>query len=139
MSIDANSLSLNSGTIEDSTDNAIDAVLNHKAVAANAGHKVDGVRPDLAATAGAVANGTTLTLTYEEPLNGSSTPEATAFTVSGGDQARMVTGVRVSGSKVELTLDPAVEQGETGIRVSYTVPTGMGASPAPRRGGQRSS
>ena len=128
VSIDANSLSLNSGTIKDSTDD-IDAVLNHRAVAANAGHKVDGVRPDLAATGGAVANGTTLTLTYDEPLDGSSMPAASAFTVSGGNQARTVTGVRVSGSTVELTVDPAVEQAETGIRVSYTVPTGMGVSP----------
>ena len=128
VSIDANSLSLNSGTIKDSTDD-IDAVLNHRAVAANAGHKVDGVRPDLAATGGAVANGTTLTLTYDEPLDGSSMPAASAFTVAGGNQARTVTGVRVSGSTVELTVDPAVEQAETGIRVSYTVPTGMGVSP----------
>ena len=128
VSIDANSLSLNSGTIKDSTDDT-DAVLNHRAVAANAGHKVDGVKPELAATGGAVVNGTTLTLTYDEPLDGSSTPEASTFTVAGGSQSRTVTGVRVSGSTVELTLDPAVEQGEMGIRVSYSVPTGMGASP----------
>ena len=128
VSIDANSLSLNGGTIKDSTDD-IDAVLNHRAVAANAGHKVDGVKPDLATAGAAVANGATLTLTYDEPLDGTSMPAASAFTVAGGSQSRTVTGVRVSGSAVELTLDPAVEQGETGIRVSYTVPTGMGASP----------
>ena len=128
VSIEANSLSLNRGTIKDSTDD-IDAVLNHRAVAANAGHKVDAVKPELAATAGAVANGTTLTLTYDEPLDGTSMPAASAFTVAGGSQSRTVSGVRVSGSTVELTVDPAVEQGETGIRVSYTVPTGMGASP----------
>ena len=129
VSIDANSLSLNSGTIKDSADDAIDAVLNHKAVAANARHQVDGVKPDLAASGGAVANGTKLTLTYNEQLDGSSTPGASAFTVSGGDQSRTITAVRVSGSAVELTLDPAVEQGETGISLSYAVPTGMGASP----------
>ena len=130
VSIDANSLSLNSGTIKDSdsTDD-IDAVLNHRAVAANAGHKVDGVKPELATAGGAVANGATLTLTYDEPLDGTSMPAASAFTVAGGSQSRTVTGVRVSGSAVELTVDPAVEQGETGIRVSYTVPTGIGASP----------
>ena len=128
VSIEANSLSLNSGTIKDGTDD-IDAVLNHRAVAANAGHKVDGVRPELETTGGAVANGTNLTLTYDEPLDGSSMPPASSFTVSGGNQSRTVTGVRVSGSTVELTVDPAVEQAETGIRVSYTVPTGMGASP----------
>ena len=128
VSIEANSLSLNGGTIKDSTDD-IDAVLNHRAVAANSGHKVDGVKPDLATAGAAVANGATLTLTYDEPLDGTSMPAASAFTVAGGSQSRTVTGVRVSGSKVELTLDPAVEQGETGIRVSYTVPTGVGASP----------
>ena len=128
VSIDANSLSLNRGTIKDSTDD-IDAVLNHRAVAANAGHKVDGVKPELATAVGAVANGATLTLTYDEPLDGTSMPAASAFTVAGGSQSRTVSGVRVSGSTVELTVDPAVEQGETGIRVSYTVPTGMGASP----------
>ena len=128
VSIDANSLSLNRGTIKDSTDD-IDAVLNHRVVAANAGHKVDGVKPDLAIAGAAVANGATLTLTYDEPLDGTSMPAASAFTVAGGSQSRTVTGVRVSGSTVELTVDPAVEQGETGIRVSYTVPTGMGASP----------
>ena len=125
--IEANSLSLNRGTIKDSTDD-IDAVLNHRAVAANAGHKVDGVKPELATAGGAVANGATLTLTYDEPLDGTSMPAASAFTVAGRSQSRTVTGVRVSGSTVELTVDPAVEQGETGIRVSYTVPTGMGAS-----------
>ena len=128
VSIEANSLSLNSGTIKDSTDD-IDAVLNHRAVAANAGHKVDGVKPELATAVGAVANGATLTLTYNEPLDGTSMPAASTFTVAGGSQSRTVSGVRVSGSTVELTVDPAVEQGETGIRVSYTVPTGMGASP----------
>ena len=128
MSIDANSLSLNRGTIKDSTDD-IDAVLNHRAVAANAGHKVDGVKPELATAVGAVANGATLTLTYDEPLDGTSMPAASTFTVAGGSQSRTVSGVRVSGSTVELTVDPAVEQAETGIRVSYTVPTGMGASP----------
>ena len=28
-----------------------------------------------------------------------------------------------------LTLNPAVEHGDTGIRVSYTVPTGVGTNP----------
>ena len=36
---------------------------------------------------------------------------------------------RVSGSTVELTLDSVVEHGETGIKVSYKVPRGVGASP----------
>ena len=42
---------------------------------------------------------------------------------------RSVSGVSVSGRVVTLTLNPAVEQGDTGIRVSYAVPTGVGANP----------
>ena len=51
------------------------------------------------------------------------------FTVAGGDAARTVSNVAVSGRVVTLALDPAVEHGETGITVSYTVPTGTGATP----------
>ena len=116
--IGANQLGLNSGTIKDAAEN--DAVLDHQAVAANANHKVDGVKPALAATGGAVVDGTTLTLTYDESLDGSSTPVPGDFTVSGGDRARTVTGVRVNGSGVELTLDVGAEHGEAGIQVSYT-------------------
>ena len=85
-----------------------------------AGHKVDGVKPELAASGGAVVDGTTLRLTYSEPLGGSSTPEAGDFTVTGGDRARTVTRVTVSGSTVVLTLDTAAEHLEAGIQVSYT-------------------
>ena len=110
--------SLSGGTIRDGAGH--NAVLDHQAVAANASHKVDGVKPALAATGGAVVDGTTLTLTYDEPLDGSSTPVPGDFTVSGGDRARAVTGVRVNGSAVELTLDVGTEHGEAGIQVSYT-------------------
>ena len=116
--IGANQLGLNGGTIKDAAEN--DAVLDHQAVAANASHKVDGVNPELAATGGAVVNRTTLTLTYDEALDGGSRPETGDFTVSGGDRARTVTAVRVNGSGVELTLDVGAEHGEAGIQVSYT-------------------
>ena len=127
VSIDANSLSLNGGTIKDASKNSAD--LDHDGLAADSGHKVDGAGPDLAETGGAVVDGATLTLTFDEPLDRGSAPEASAFRVAGGDTSRTVTGVALSGSAVLLTLDPAVEQGETGIRVSYTVPTGTGVSP----------
>ena len=110
--------SLSGGTIRDGAGH--NAVLDHQAVAANASHKVDGVKPALAATGGAVVDGTTLTLTYDESLDGSSTPVPGDFTVSGGDRVRAVTGVRVNGSAVELTLDVGAEHGEAGIQVSYT-------------------
>ena len=110
--------SLSGGTIRDGAGH--NAVLDHEAVAPQAGHKVDAVKPELAATGGAAVNGTTLTLTYDEPLDGSSTPVTGDFTVSGGDRVRAVTGVRVNGSAVELTLDVGAEHGEVGILASYT-------------------
>ena len=110
--------SLSGGTIEDEADN--NAELGHDGVAADSGHKVDAVKPELAATGGVVVDGTTLTLTYDEALDGSSTPATGGFTVSGGDRVRTVTGVRVNGSAVELTLDVGAEHGEAGIQVSYT-------------------
>ena len=110
--------SLSGGTIRDGPGN--NAVLDHDRLAADAGHKVDAVKPQLAATGGAVADGTTLTLAYDEPLDGSSAPVPGGFTVTGGDQARTVFDAAVSGSAVALTLDPAVEHGEAGIQVSYT-------------------
>ena len=125
VSIEADSLS--GGTIRDPSMNH--AVRSHPAVAAETGQKVDGIRPKLATTDGAVANGTTLTLAYSEPLDSSSLPANDAFSVTGGNETRTVTGVRVNGSGVELTVDPAVEHGESGLRVSYTVPTGTGANP----------
>ena len=110
--------SLSGGTIEDTSDNP--AMLDHDGLAANAGHKVDGVKPELASTGGAVVDGTMLTLTYDEPLDGSSTPASGDFTVSGGDQTRTVSRVSVTGSTVVLTLDTGAEHLEAGIEVSYT-------------------
>ena len=114
--VEANSLS--GGTIRDGAGN--NAVRDHEAVAPQAGHKVDAVQPELAASGEAVVNGTTLTLTYDEPLDRSSTPASGDFTVAGGDQTRTVTRVSVSGSTVVLTLDVSADHGETGIQVSYT-------------------
>ena len=116
MGVEADSLS--GGTIRDEARN--NAELDHDGLAADSGHKVDGVRPRLAASGGAVVDGTTLTLTYDEALDGGSSPVSGDFTVSGGDRARAVTGVRVNGSAVELTLDVGAEHGEAGIQVSYT-------------------
>ena len=110
--------SLSGGTIRDEARN--NAELDHDGLAADSGHKVDGVRPRLAASGGAVVDGTRLTLTYDEALDGGSRPVSGDFTVSGGDRVRAVTGVRVNGSAVELTLDVGAEHGEAGIQVSYT-------------------
>ena len=115
MSIEAGRIALNGGTIEDEAENA--AVLDHEAVAPQPGHKVDGVRPVFVSAA---VDGASLTLTYGEALDPGSRPAPGDFTVQVDGTARSVSGVSVSGSVVILTLNPAVEHGDTGIRVSYT-------------------
>ena len=117
VSIEADSLS---GTIRDSANE--DAMLTHVAVEDDAGHKVDGVKPVFES---ASVNGTTLTLTYGEALDGSSTPVALAFTVNVAGSGRGVSRVAVSGSAVTLTLDPPVTPGQT-VRITYRAP---GANP----------
>ena len=122
--MEANRLTLNGGTIKDEADNA--AELAHEALAPQAGHRVDGVRP---AFVSAAVDGSSLTLTYGEALDGGSRPASGDFTVEVDGTGRSVSGVSIGGSVVTLFLNPAVEHGDTGIRVSYTVPTGVGANP----------
>ncbi len=116
VSIAAGRIDLNGGTIKDEADN--DAVLDHEAVAPQAGHKVDGVRP---AFLSAAVDGSSLTLTYGEALDESSTPATDAFTVTVAGSGRTVTGVSVSGRAVTLTLASAVTDGQE-VTVTYTVP-----------------
>ena len=124
VSIEAGRIALNRGTIEDEAENA--AELDHEALATQAGHQVDGVRPSFLSAA---VDGSSLTLTYGEGLDGGSSPASGDFTVEVGGSGRSVSGISISGSVVTLTLNPAVEHGDTGIRVSYTVSTGVGANP----------
>ena len=65
-------------------------------------------------------DGSSLTLTYGAALDEGSRPAPGDFTVEVDGAGRSVSGVSVSGSVVTLTLNPAVEHGDTGIRVSYT-------------------
>ena len=115
VSIEADRIALNGGTIEDEAENAAELV--HEAVAPQVGHKVDGVRP---AFVSAAVDGSSLTLTYREALDEGSRPLPGDFTVQVEGSGRSVSGVSVSDTVVTLTLNPAVEHGDTGIRVSYT-------------------
>ena len=115
VSIEAGRIALNGGTIEDEAENA--AELAHEALATQAGHKVDGVRP---AFSSAAVDGASLTLTYGEALDGGSRPAPGDFSVEVDGSGRSVSAVSVRGSVVTLTLDPAVEHGDTGIRASYS-------------------
>ena len=127
VSIEAGRIDLNGGTIEDQAGNAADREYPTAEARNNqSNHRVDGVRPVLVSTA---VDGASLTLSYGEALDGGSRPTTGDFTVEVDGSGRSVTGVSISGSVVTLTLNPAVEHGDTGIRVSYTVPTGVGANP----------
>ena len=76
----------------------------------------------------ATVYGATLTLTYDEVLDGDSTPATTAFAVTVGGTDRGIDGVSVKSSNLTLTLASAVTSDDT-VTVSYTVPVEAGASP----------
>lgn len=65
VAVPANALTLNGGSIRDSAD--VEADLTREAVAADAGHKVDGVRPTFV-SASVPAAGTTVVLEYSEDI-----------------------------------------------------------------------
>ena len=76
-----------------------------------------------------MVDGTTLTLTFDENLDGESVPAESAFRVVGVSSTRAgsrtlytVDDVGVAGMKVTLTLGETVDPGTTGITVTYTKP-----------------
>ena len=75
----------------------------------------------------ATVDGATLTLTYNESLDGDSTPAPGAFVVTVGGDARTIDSVAISSSTVLLTLASVVTADDT-VAVSYTEPTGDPAS-----------
>ncbi len=99
--------------------NAVDAALTVRLA------DVDDVSPVLT---DANVNGDALTLTFGEPLDGSSVPAPSAFSATVDGDARGISDVSLSGGAVTLTLASAVVSGET-VTVGYTVPTGANARP----------
>ena len=121
ISIEANKLTLNGGTITKSGDSTVDAVLTHSAVGIDSSHKVDGVRPTLV---GAVTStdGTKVILTFSEDLN-AAVPTNTPFTVKVGNVSVSLGGTpAVSNLEVTLTLAAAVTTDQA-VTVSYADPT----------------
>ena len=116
VSIAANALSLNSGTIRDSANR--NASRTHGALADDENHRVDGVKPVLQM---AVVDETILTLTYDEPL-AQPAPRASAFftvavTHPGG--GRYAPEIVVDGSVMTVTLwDPVLAGEEVTVKFS---------------------
>ncbi len=105
-------------SITDSANNAAD--LSHAGVAADVEHQVDGVAPTLTS---AVFQATSLVLTFDETLAGSSVPDRGAFSVSvDGGAGALPAAVSVSGTTATLTLAAAVRATQS-VTVSYTRPS----------------
>ena len=125
IAIAADKLTLNGGAI---TVTGKTVALDHAAVAADAAHKVDGVRPAVTAAA-VVSDGAKVELTFGEALNESETPDKTAFAVTTStSETPAVASVTVDGATVTLAVAPSVRKGAT-VAVAYTAPSGVGAMP----------
>ena len=74
----------------------------------------------------ATVDGTTLTITFDEPLDTGETPDKSAFAVTVAGSSRGLDTVSVSGSLVTLTLVTAALAGEV-VTVDYTAPSGATA------------
>ena len=118
VSVEADSLFVDSGWIEDVSENAADLTI--AALPDQGGQKVDGVRPSLVDSDAAAVRGAKLTLSYDEILDGSSTPAAGDFRVTVAGERRNVTKVAVTGNTVTLALATSVVRGEA-VNVSYTL------------------
>ena len=129
IAVGENALTLNGGTIQDGAMN--NANLDHAAIAADASHKVEGVRPTLVVTAKQpTVVGTKLTMTFSEPLGAAPSLANGAFVVKRTRSGTEVTVVldamtppSVSGRTVTLTQSTPTLDGDTNVKVSYTKPT----------------
>ena len=119
---DLNSLTITSnlltdGTIRDAAGN--DAVRTYPG-GVDATQRVDATLPLLST---ATVDGDTLTLTYNEALDGASTPPANGdYEVMAGSSSVTVSGVTLSGMAVTLTLTTPVTAGQT-VTLDYTPDT----------------
>ena len=110
IAIAANKLTLNGGTITATGSTTITAVLAHAAVAIDANHKVDGIRPTLV-TAGDNApqtstDGTQVIYTFSEDI-GSVTLHNFNLEVDNGPNQQVGATATISGRTVTVTLLPA--------------------------------
>ena len=117
IAIGANELILNGGGIRDAAGS--DADLSHAATLPQKDHKVDGIKPPIAANGGVAVDRTRLKLTYDETLDGDSQPVPGDFTLVVAGEPRNVDAVAVSENVVSLKLDSTVKDGQT-VTLDYT-------------------
>ena len=114
-SVNANGLKLNGGSIVRSN-TTINADLAHAARTNQSRHKVDGKAPALTR---AEVDAGTLTLTYDETLDGSSRPATGDFAVTVDGRSRAVSTVGIRGSTVILELESDVTSAQV-VLLGYT-------------------
>ena len=111
VAIAANKLTLNGGTIYATGSTTNSAVLTHSAVAIDANHKVDGIRPTLVTTGSDApttsTDGTQVILTFSENL---ASVDRTKITIGiGGGNVAQTSAARVVGTEVELDLSTIID------------------------------
>ncbi len=117
---------LTGGTIY-ATGSTTAADLDHAAVAIDAGHTVDGIRPTLDVDGGTVLIFSTVALTFSEDLDQTSVPDKSQFTVKVEETVRTFTitvdSVTIADAEVYVVFstDPSLRPGEH-LSISYTKP-----------------
>ena len=111
IAIAANKLTLNGGTITATGSTTLDAVLTHAALAINAGHKVDGIRPTLVTTGTDApttsTDGTQVILTFSEDISSFDVNESD-IVIDGVRSYQQGATVSRSGRTVTMTLHSAL-------------------------------
>ena len=109
---------LTGGTIYATGSTTATADLNHVAVAIDASHKVDGIRPTLVTTGSDApktsTDGTKVILTFSEDI---SAADRTKITIQANSVTAATSAASVAGTKVELTLTTALTAAATNLTV----------------------
>ena len=110
---------LTGGTITATGSTTVTADLDHVAVAIDANHKVDGIRPTLVTTGSEApktsTDGTQVILTFSETI---SSVDQTKITIQANSVTAATNAASVTGTKVELTLTTALTTTATTITVA---------------------
>lgn len=118
ISLTANSLALNSGSIVDAGLNS--ASLTHVAISNSLLLQVDG-SPPVAGTPQTSSSGSSISITYDETLSATA-PQASAFTVLVNSVSNAVTSVSITDRTIQLSLTFSI-LGSSTVTLAYADPT----------------
>lgn len=118
ISLSANTLALNSGSITDAAPNS--ASLTHVAISNSLLLRVDG-SPPVAGTPQTSSNGSTIAITFDETLSATA-PQASAFSILVNGVSNSISSASISGQTIELTLNFSIISSAT-VTLAYTDPT----------------